>query len=88
MLANPFVQSQKIWGFWAQVAEDNTARFARIAEQQKDVEERAAARTRDAIEETARLAKESIDYVTSLTTEWRKLTLDFAKQTAESETKA
>lgn len=84
MLLNPFVQSQKLWSVWMQLGKDGAGRLERLAEQQREVEAQATGRARDAIEESARLAKESLDYVTTLTAEWRKLSSDFvAQHTAE-----
>jgi hypothetical protein len=86
MLMNPFVQSQKVWDFWAQLSREQSARLERLSEHTKETEARAAARAREAIDETARLARESLDYATALTTELRQITLaSFAKPAAEAE---
>ncbi len=86
MLLNPFVQTQKVWDFWAQVSREQSARLERLAEHTKETEARAAARAREAIDETARLARESLDYATALTNEMRQITLSsFAKPAAEPE---
>ena len=65
---------------WSKAAHQHTARmFAFMAELER-VEADHLERTRTAVDEMARLTKESLDYSTRLTTEWRKMTMDAAQR--------
>ena len=47
------------------------------------IQEQTMAQNRQALEDMAKLTRDSVEYWGQLTSEWRKLTLDASKKTAE-----
>lgn len=83
MFTNPFLQSQQFLDLWVKSTQEQIARMDQMAEQLHKVQGQAVDRTREAIDESARLMKESLAYSVQLSSEWRKVTLEATKKTAD-----
>lgn len=59
-----------------QAAEAQIARVQSFYDNASQWESRSVEQTRSAVDESARLMRESVQYATQLSTEWRKLSLD------------
>lgn len=70
-------------GAWKKAADDQVARlelgYAEVARMQEQGLEQA----RHAVDELGKLTKDSFGYMFQLSAEWRKLTLEAARKTAE-----
>ena len=74
---------EAVTGAWQKMVDDGVARMELATAELTRVQEQALAQNRHAIDEMAKLSKDSIDYFGQLTAEWRKLTLDATRKTAE-----
>lgn len=68
---------------WKKVVEDTMVRMPTVFEELAKLEQRGFEQARVAIAESARLANASLDFAMQLSAEWRKMTLDAARRTAE-----
>jgi hypothetical protein len=68
---------------WKKAVDDQIARAELAYAEMGRLQEQALTQQRQAIDEMAKLTKESVDYFAQLSAEWRKLTLDAARKTAE-----
>lgn len=83
MFTNPFSQTQQWWDVWAKAAAAEATRMDQLASEMHKMQAQAVARTCEAIDESARLMKESVNYASQLSSEWRKITLETTKKAAE-----
>ncbi len=68
---------------WKKMIDDSIARFELGYGEVARLQEQAIEQQRHAIDEMAKLGKESLAYYSQLSAEWRKLSLEAAKRTAE-----
>lgn len=64
---------------WKKMVDDQVARMELAYAEVARLQEQALAQNLKAIDEMAKLQKESLEYVGQLSTEWRKLTVEAAK---------
>ncbi len=83
MFWNPFVQMQQPTEVWTKAWKDGAARFDAFVKEAEKAEQQAFERSNEAVEESARLTKESFAYAQKLNAEWRRITLESMKKTAE-----
>ena len=76
-------QVQKAEGTWKKLVAEQVARAAGLGEEMAKAEAKRVEQTTAAIDEMARMTKETLGYMTSLSAEWRKLSLEAAKRAAE-----
>lgn len=84
MFQTPFVQSQQFMDAWIKMTQEQLSRMDEMQESVKKLQGQAIERTREAIDESARLMKETLNYTTQLSEEWRKVTTDAVKKATES----
>lgn len=84
MFQTPFVQSQQFMDAWIKMTQEQLARMEQMQESVQKLQGQAIERTREAIDESARLMKETLNYTTQLSEEWRKVTTDAVKKATES----
>lgn len=84
MFQTPFVQSQQFMDAWIKMTQEQLARMEQMQESVQKLQGQAMERTREAIDESARLMKETLNYTTQLSEEWRKVTTDAVKKATES----
>ena len=68
---------------WKKMVDDHVTRMELAYAEVARVQEQALAQNRQAIDEMAKLSRDSVDYFAQLTAEWRKLTLDATRKTAD-----
>jgi hypothetical protein len=76
-------QVRETQAMWKKAVDDQIARAELAYAEMGRLQEQALTQQRQAIDEMAKLTKESVDYFAQLSAEWRKLTLDAARKTAE-----
>ena len=76
-------QLQQGMAVWKKMVEEQLQRFAAVQDEMAKAEQRHAEQVRAAIDEHARMMKESLAYAAQLSSEWRKLSLDAARRSAD-----
>jgi hypothetical protein len=84
MAAKPMAPFAESLGAFKRVAEESAARMAAYGEEVARLEREGSGRLNEAFDEYTRLLKESLRYGSQMAAEWRKLTVEAAKRTAES----
>ncbi|MBM4358647.1 MAG: hypothetical protein FJ096_11125 [Deltaproteobacteria bacterium] len=75
--------AQQIKNTWTKAVDDGVARLSAAMEEGAKLESKGVAQATQAIEELAKLQRDSLGYLVQLSAEWRKLTLEATKRTAE-----
>jgi hypothetical protein len=75
-------QSHNAGAPWRKMIEDQVARVEAAQAEAARLEAEGAERAREAIEEMAGLSKATLAYMTQLSAEWRKLSLEATKNAA------
>lgn len=68
---------------WKKMVDEQIARTELMYGEVARLQEQGLEQTRHAVDEMAKLTKDSLNYVAQLSAEWRKLTLDAAKKSAD-----
>ena len=68
---------------WKRMVDEQTGRIESIYAEMAKVEDKGLAQMNAAIDESARLVKDSFAWYTELSAEWRKMTLDATRRSAE-----
>ncbi|MFT3765250.1 MAG: hypothetical protein QM820_07000 [Minicystis sp.] len=68
---------------WKKMVDEQVARTELLFGEAARLQEQSLEQSRHAIDEMAKLTKESLNYFAQLSAEWRKLTLDAAKKSAD-----
>lgn len=68
---------------WKKIVEDQVARVQQLQDDLARFEQKGIEQMRTAVDESAKIAKESINYLSQLTAEWRKLSIDATRRAAE-----
>ena len=76
-------QVQQAVGMWRKAFEDHTTRVAALYEEMNRVEQRAVEQANGAVDEVAKMTRETLAYGSQLAAEWRKLSLEATRRTAE-----
>ncbi len=76
-------QVQEAKGAWKKIVDDSIARMEQGYAEIARAQEQALEHNRQAIDEMAKLQKDSLQYFGQLAAEWRKLTLEATRKTAE-----
>lgn len=71
---------------WRKAAEANVARMTGMYEMLASFEGKGVEQARQAIDEGARLMRESLDYATRMSAEWRKMSLEATRNAVEAMT--
>lgn len=74
---------QQAFEAWKKVVDDQIARMGSLYEEVAKFEGKGIEQARTAIDEFAKAMKESISYATQYTAEWRRVTMEAARRTAE-----
>ncbi len=67
---------KEIQTFWADATTENVERMASIYDQWAKLENKSVVQASNGVDEMAKLMKSSIDFMTSMSEQWRSLTLD------------
>ena len=70
-------------GAWKRMVDENTGRVESIYAEMAKVEDKGVERLHSAVDESARLMKDSFTWYSELSAEWRKMSLDATRRTAE-----
>ncbi|APR79985.1 Hypothetical protein A7982_05332 [Minicystis rosea] len=70
-------------GAWKKMVDEQLARTELMFGEVARLQEQSLEQSRHAIDEMAKLTKDSINYFAQLSAEWRKLTIDAAKKSAD-----
>jgi hypothetical protein len=76
-------QVQNVQAFWTKAVEETLNRTNAIYAEVAKVDARTAEQTTSMVDEAAKLTKESLAYSNTLAAEWRRLSLDAVKRTAD-----
>lgn len=76
-------QAQQFKDTWTKMVDDHVARVTGAWDEAAKVEAKGLEQAASAIDELAKIQKETLDYFGNLTAEWRKLSLDATKRTAD-----
>jgi hypothetical protein len=68
---------------WKKMMGDHVARMEQVYAETARLQEQGLEQGRHAIDEMAKLSRDSIQYAADLSAEWRKLTIEATKKTAE-----
>jgi hypothetical protein len=68
---------------WKKMVDDQVSRMELGYAEMSRIQEQALAQNRQAMDDMAKLSRDSVDYFAQLGSEWRKLTLDATRKTAE-----
>jgi hypothetical protein len=68
---------------WKKMVDEQIARTELMYGEVARLQEQGLEQTRHAVDEMAKLTKDSVNYFAQLSAEWRKLTIDAAKKTAD-----
>jgi hypothetical protein len=68
---------------WKKMVDEQIARTELMYGEVARLQEQGLEQTRHAVDEMAKLTKDSLNYFAQLSAEWRKLTLDAAKKSAD-----
>ena len=70
-------------GAWKRLVDEQTGRMESMYAEMGKVEDKSIERMQSAVDESARLMKDTFAWYGELSAEWRKLTLDATRRTAE-----
>ena len=70
-------------GTWKRMLDEQTGRVESIYAEMAKVEDKGVERLHSAVDESARLMKDSFSWYSELSAEWRKMSLDATRRTAE-----
>ena len=70
-------------GAWKRMVDEQTGRVESIYAEVAKVEDKGIERLHSAVDESARLMKDSFTWYGEISAEWRKMTLDATRRTAE-----
>lgn len=70
-------------GAWKRMVEEQTGRVESLYTEIAKVEDKGIERMHAAVEESARLMKDGFSWYGEMSAEWRKMTLDATRRTAE-----
>lgn len=70
-------------GAWKRMVDEQTGRVESIYAEMAKVEDKGVERLHSAVDESARLMKDSFTWYSELSAEWRKMSLDATRRTAE-----
>jgi hypothetical protein len=76
-------QVREIQSAWKKAVDDQIGRVEMAYAEMGRLQDQALTHNRQAIDEMAKLGRDSVDYFVQLSSEWRKLTLEAARKTAE-----
>lgn len=68
---------------WKKVIEEQISRMSAVYEEFAKLEGKGLQQARNSIDEVSKAMKDSITYANEYSSEWRRLTLDAARRTAE-----
>ena len=68
---------------WKKMVDDHLARVELACAEVGRLQDQALAQNHKAIDDMAKLSRDSVEYAGQLAAEWRKLTLDATRKTAE-----
>jgi hypothetical protein len=68
---------------WKKIVDDSVARVELAYTEMNRLQEQALAQNLKAVDEMAKLSRDSVEYMGQLAAEWRKLSLDATRKTAE-----
>lgn len=69
---------------WKKMVDEQVERLESFYEQAGSVEEKGIEQARTAIEESARLMKEALTWQTQILAEWRRVSLEATRRTADA----
>jgi len=78
-----YTQTQQAFDAWKKVVDDQLARMGSMYEEMAKFEGKGVEQARNAIDEFSKLMKESLSYATQFSGEWRRVTLEATRRTAE-----
>jgi hypothetical protein len=81
-------QQKKAMEAWRKSVDDQIARMGSVYEEFAKSESKSVEQARTAIDEFAKVMKESLNYATQYAGEWRRLSLEATRRTAELMTKS
>ena len=70
-------------GAWKKLVDEQTVRMESLYSEIAKMEDKGVERMQSAVDESARLLKDTFAWYGEMTSEWRKMTLDATKRTAE-----
>ena len=76
-------QSHNTSGSWKRMVDEQTGRVESLYAEMAKVEDKGIERMQAAVDESARLMKDSFSWYGEMSAEWRKMTLDATRRTAE-----
>ena len=68
---------------WAKLTQEHIDRVTSFADELAGMESRAYERTREAMDQAEKLGREWVDYVSALSSEWRRLAIQSTRSAAE-----
>lgn len=77
-------QTQKAFGFFSKMVDQQFDRMNAWMDQMENLQQKGIDRSEDAIDEMANLSKETLHYADKLSNEWRKMSIDAMRQTTDS----
>ena len=83
MSENIFTQMQQNMGLWTKAWDEHLARMNAISEEVAKLENKGVTQAATAVDEMAKMTRESLAYGSLIAAEWRRVTLDAAKRTAD-----
>jgi methyl-accepting chemotaxis protein len=83
MSENKVSQVREAQDAWKKMMGDHAARMEQMYAETARLQAQGLEQSQKAVEELARLSKDSIQYMGQLSAEWRKLTIEATKKTAE-----
>jgi len=78
-----YTQTQQAFDAWKKVVDENIARMGSMYEELAKFEGKGVDQARTAIDEFSKLCKESLSYATQFSSEWRRVSLEATRRTAE-----
>lgn len=70
-------------GAWKKMVDEHTVRVESLYSEIAKMEDKGIERLQSAVDESARLMKDSFAWYGEMSSEWRKMTLDATRRTAE-----
>lgn len=70
-------------GAWKKLMDEQTVRMESLHSEMAKMEDKGVERLQSAVDESARLMKDTLAWYGEMASEWRKMTLDATKRTAE-----
>lgn len=76
-------QAQQFKDTWTKMVDDHVVRITGAWDEAAKMEAKGLEQAVSAVDELAKIQKETLNYFGNLTAEWRKLSLDATKRTAD-----